>query len=45
MPSFSPHTQKDIIMAYHVFYNFYADINICNKESNRCDDDEEYLLQ
>nr|XP_034572294.1 putative nuclease HARBI1 [Setaria viridis] len=45
MPSFSPRTQKHIIMACLALHNFIRDSNLCDKEFKRCDDDEDYLVQ
>jgi hypothetical protein len=44
MPSFSPHTQKHIIMAYFALYNFMCDSNLRDKKFERCDADEQYLV-
>ena len=45
MPSFSPRTQKHIIMACLALHNFIRDSNLRDKEFERCDADEEYLVQ
>jgi hypothetical protein len=44
MPSFSPRTQKHIIIAYFALYNFIRDSNLHDKEFERCDADEQYLV-
>jgi hypothetical protein len=44
MPSFSPRTQKHIIMAYFALHNFIRDSNLPDKEFERCDADEQYLV-
>ena len=45
IPSFSTRTQKQIIIAYLALHNFFRDNNLCDKEFERCDADEEYLVQ
>jgi hypothetical protein len=42
MPSFSPRTQKYIIMACFALHNFIRDSNLRDKEFERCDADEQY---
>jgi hypothetical protein len=44
MPSFSPRTQKHIIMACFDLHNFIRDSNLHDKEFERCDADEQYLV-
>jgi hypothetical protein len=44
MPSFSPRTQKHIIMACFALHNFIRDINLHDKEFERCDADDQYLV-
>lgn len=43
MPSFSPRTQKHIILACMALHNFIRDSKLRDKEFDRCDADEEYL--
>ena len=45
IPSFSTRTQKHIIIAYLALHNFIRDNNLRDKELERCDADEEYLVQ
>jgi antirestriction protein len=45
IPSFSTSTQKHIIIACLALHNFIHDNNLRDKESKRCDADEEYLVQ
>nr|AYC81222.1 transposase [Oryza sativa Indica Group] len=45
IPSFSPTTQKHIIMACLALHNFVRDSNLRDKEFERCDADEDYLLE
>ena len=45
IPSFSTHTQKHIIIACLALHNFIRDSNLRDKEFERCDADEEYLVQ
>ena len=45
MPSFSPRTQKHIITACLALHNFICDNNLRDKEFERCDADEDYLVQ
>jgi hypothetical protein len=42
MPSFSPRTQK--YMACFALHNFIRDSNLRDKEFERCDADEQYLV-
>jgi hypothetical protein len=44
MPSFSPRTQKYIIMACFALHNFIRDSNLRDKEFERYDADERYLV-
>jgi len=44
MPSFSPSTQKRIIMACLALHNFIRDSKLRDKEFDRCDANEDYLL-
>ena len=43
--SFSPRTQKHIITACLTLHNFIRDSNLRDKEFERCDADEQYLVQ
>ena len=45
IPSFSTTTQKHIIMACLALHNFIRDSNLRDKKFDRCDSDEDYLLQ
>jgi hypothetical protein len=45
IPSFSTRTQKHIIIAYLALHIFIFDNNLCDKEFERCDADEDYLVQ
>ena len=45
MTSFSPRTQKHIITACLALHNFIRDSNLRDKEFERCDADEDYLVQ
>ncbi|XP_025877483.1 uncharacterized protein [Oryza sativa Japonica Group] len=45
IPSFSHTTQKHIIMACLALHNFVRDSNLRDKEFERCDADEDYLLE
>jgi hypothetical protein len=45
IPSFPPTTQKHIIMACLALHNFIRESNLRDKEFDRCDVDEDYLLQ
>ena len=45
IPSFSTRTQKHIIIACLALHNFIRDSNLRDKEFERCDADEEYLVQ
>ena len=45
IPSFSTRTQKQIIIAYLALHNFIRDSNLRDKEFERCDANEEYLVQ
>jgi hypothetical protein len=44
MPSFSPRTQKHIIIVCFALHNFIRDSNLRDKEFERCDADEQYLV-
>jgi hypothetical protein len=44
MPSFSPRTQKHIIIDCFALHNFIRDSNLRDKEFERCDADEQYLV-
>jgi hypothetical protein len=44
MPSFSPRTQKHIIIACFALHNFIRDCNLRDKEFERCDADNQYLV-
>jgi hypothetical protein len=44
IPSFSPLTQKYIIIACFALHNFIRDSNLHDKEFERCDADEQYLV-
>jgi hypothetical protein len=44
MPSFLPRTQKHIIIACFALHNFIRDSNVRDKEFERCDADEQYLV-
>jgi hypothetical protein len=44
IPSFPPTTQKYIIMACLALHNFICESNLRDKEFDRCDADEDYLL-
>jgi hypothetical protein len=44
IPSYPPTTQKHIIMACLALHNFIRDSNLRDKEFDRCDADEDYLL-
>jgi hypothetical protein len=43
MPSFSAEQQKEIIIACFALHNFIRDSQLCDKEFERCDVDEEYM--
>ena len=45
IPSFPTRTQEHIILACMALHNFIRDTNLEDKLFNRCDGDEEYLLQ
>jgi hypothetical protein len=45
MPSFHPRTQKHIIMTCLALHNFICDSQLRDKEFERCDADEDYLVQ
>ena len=45
IPSLSTRTQKHIIIACLALHNFIFDSNLRDKEFERCDADEEYLVQ
>jgi len=45
MPSFSTRTQKHIILACMALHNFIHESNLHDKVFDRCDADEDYLLQ
>ena len=45
MPSFSTRTQKHIILACMALHNFIRESNLHDKVFDRCDADEDYLLQ
>ena len=45
IPSLSTRTQKHIIIVCLVLHNFILDSNLRDKEFERCDADEEYLVQ
>jgi hypothetical protein len=45
IPSFSTRTQKHIILACLALHNFIRDSNLHDKEFERCDADDEYLVQ
>jgi hypothetical protein len=45
IPSFSTRTQKHIILACLALHNFIRDNNLHDKEFERCDADDEYLVQ
>ena len=45
IPSFSTSTHKHIIIACLALHNFICDSNLRDKEFERCDADEEYLVQ
>ena len=45
IPSFSTRTQKHIIIACLALHNFICDSNLRDKEFERCDADEQYLVQ
>ena len=45
IPNFSTRTQKHIIIACLSLHNFIRDNNLRDKEFERCDADEEYLVQ
>lgn len=44
MPSFPTRTQKHIIMACMALHNFIRDSRLEDKDFDRCDTDEDYLL-
>jgi hypothetical protein len=44
MASFSPRTQKHIIIACFALHNFIRDSNLCDKKFERCDVDEQYSV-
>jgi hypothetical protein len=44
MSSFSPRTQKHIILACFALHNFIRDSNLRDKEFETCDADEQYLV-
>jgi hypothetical protein len=43
MPSFSPKTQKHIIIACMTLYNFILDSELTDEEFEKCDEDEDYM--
>jgi hypothetical protein len=43
MPSFSPRTQKHIIIACMILHNFIRDSALRDEEFDKCDEDEEYM--
>ena len=43
MPSFSPRTQKHIILACMALHNFIRDSKLRDREFDKCDQDEDYL--
>jgi hypothetical protein len=45
MPSFHPRTQKHIMTACLALHNFIRDSQLRDKEFERCDADEDYLVQ
>ena len=45
MPSFFTRTQKHIILACMALHNFIRESNLHDKVFDRCDADEDYLLQ
>ena len=45
IPSFSTHTQKHIILACMALHNFICDSKLHDKEFDRYDADEDYLLE
>jgi hypothetical protein len=45
IPSFSTRTQKHIVIACLALHNVIHDSNLHDKEFERCDADEEYLVQ
>jgi hypothetical protein len=45
IPSFSPTSQKRIIMACLALHNFICESNLHDKEFDRCDTNEDYLIE
>jgi hypothetical protein len=45
MPSYSPRTQKHIILACMALHNFIRESNLHDRLFDRCDADEDYLVQ
>jgi hypothetical protein len=45
MPSFSPHNEKHIIAACLALHIFFRDRKLRDEEFERCDADEDYLVQ
>ena len=45
MPSFSTRTQKHVILACMALHNFIRENNLHDKVFDRCDADQDYLLQ
>jgi hypothetical protein len=43
MPSFSPRTQKHVILACMALHNFIRDSKLRDEEFDKCDEDEDYL--
>jgi hypothetical protein len=43
MPSFSPRTQKHIIIACMALHNFIRDSALHDDEFEKCDEDEDYI--
>jgi hypothetical protein len=43
MPSFSPKTQKHIIIACVILHNFIRDSELRHEEFEKCDEDEDYM--
>jgi hypothetical protein len=43
MPSFSPRTEKHIILACMALHNFIRDSKLRDREFDKCDEDEDYL--
>jgi hypothetical protein len=45
IPSFSPTSQKRIIMACLALHDFICESNLRDKEFERCDTNEDYLIE